>query len=144
MGSPPRSQRASDIGVVREPSAPKKNRPSPIIARCSATDTISRISTVACASGRNARRYTSGPMGTISASTASVCPNCDVGLRPHTRATAINGSSTAQTSVGFQATRVPRRWRQPSTASVSAAMVSSIQMMGGTLPVCSAAMASAA
>lgn len=31
--------------------------------QCSATDTISRISTVACASGRNASRYTNGPMG---------------------------------------------------------------------------------
>ena len=53
---PPTSKRASENAGVREPSAPKKSRPNPVSTPCSATDTISSISTEALASGRNASR----------------------------------------------------------------------------------------
>ena len=51
-GMPPMSSLASEKAGVREPSAPKKNSPSPTSTPCSATDTISRMSTLAWANGR--------------------------------------------------------------------------------------------
>ena len=47
----PMSIDPSANGGVREPSAPKKTRPRPLIARCTPTDTISSTSTDASATG---------------------------------------------------------------------------------------------
>ena len=55
-GAPASSKLMSVNGGVREPSAPKKSRPRPISARCTATETISRTSTEAPASGWKATR----------------------------------------------------------------------------------------
>ena len=116
---------------MREPSAPKKNSPSPTSARCSATDTISRISTVASASGRYASRYSSGPMGVTSSSTASERSSMACGLSTSSISAASSGSSTAQNSVLRQSTSAPRDWRTSSTISTSAASPSSIHSSGG-------------
>ena len=55
-GAPASSKLISVKGGVREPSAPKKSKPRPISATCTATETISSTSTEALASGWKARR----------------------------------------------------------------------------------------
>ncbi len=48
--SGPAEKRSSQNGGLRKPSAPKKNRPRPVSAKCTPTETISSTSTVASAS----------------------------------------------------------------------------------------------
>ena len=60
-------------GLVRKPSAPKNNRPSPDRPKVSATETMSSSRTEASASGRNAIRSISGPIGTTSAMASGIC-----------------------------------------------------------------------
>ena len=49
--TPPISNEADEKAGVRDPSAPKNQRPSPVSAKCTATETISSTSTLASASG---------------------------------------------------------------------------------------------
>src|SRR4030095_9610627 len=51
MVMPPTSNDADENGGVREPSAPKNQRPRPVRTKCTATDTISTTSTLASAIG---------------------------------------------------------------------------------------------
>ena len=60
-------------GLVRNPSGPKKSRPSPDRPKVSATETMRRRRTEASASGRNAMRSISGPIGTTSAMASGIC-----------------------------------------------------------------------
>ena len=60
-------------GLVRNPSGPKNNRPSPESPKVSATETMSRSRTEASASGRSAMRSISGPIGTTSAMASGIC-----------------------------------------------------------------------
>ena len=143
-GKPPRSQRASHIVAVRAPSAPKKYKPSPTMTQCSATDTISSISTLACASGRYTSRYSSGPMGTISSSASTVCAQAAAGLTHSATAAATAGSTMAHTAVDPQSTCKPRQCRHASTTRVSTARPNSNQMAEGTPPAWMAAIDSAA
>src|SRR4029450_4617063 len=97
MVMPPTSNDADENGGVREPSAPKNQRPRPVRTKCTATDTISSTSTLASASGWEgkggkqgrgggrtaescasaggwyAMRYNSGPRGVTSASVTRTC-----------------------------------------------------------------------
>src|SRR6218665_1348081 len=96
MAMPPNAQRASTNAGVRAPSAPKNSRPSPTSTPCSATATMSSISTEASASGRKARRYSSGPSGAISTSVVSACRyNNDTGRRPGSNAAGRRPDSSA-------------------------------------------------
>jgi len=49
--TPDKSNEAAEKAGVREPSAPKNHSPSPVSAKCTATDTMSSTSTLASASG---------------------------------------------------------------------------------------------
>src|SRR6218665_906254 len=95
MAMPPNAQRASTNAGVRAPSAPKNSRPSPTSTPCSATATMSSISTEASASGRKARRYSSGPSGAISTSVVSACRYNDTGRRPGSNAAGRRPDSSA-------------------------------------------------
>ena len=55
-GAPASSKLMSVKAGVRDPSAPKNSNPSPISARCTATETINSTSTEALASGWKAMR----------------------------------------------------------------------------------------
>ena len=143
MGIPPSSKRASENGGVREPSAPKNSRPRPTSTPCSATDTMSSISTDASASGRKARRYSSGPMGVMSTSVVKACQPSDVGLTPSTSAQAAKGSPTHHTSVAGQLTVLPAWWRTASTTSTTAASPTSNHKVDGIRPPCIMAIVSA-
>ncbi len=48
---PPRSNEPDENAGVRDPSAPKNHKPSPVSARWTATETISSTRTLASASG---------------------------------------------------------------------------------------------
>ena len=139
-GIPPKSKRASENGGVREPSAPKNSRPRPTSTPCSATDTMSSMSTEASASGLNAKRYSSGPIGVISTSVVSACTPSDVGLTPSTSAQATSGSATHHTSVAGQLTGFPALWRTTSTNSTTAASPTRSHSVDGMRPPCIMAM----
>ena len=141
--SPPSSKRASENAGVREPSAPKNSKPRPTSTPCSATETISSVSTVASASGRNARRYSSGPRGVINTTVVSAWVASDAGFKPSTRALARPGSSTHHTSAEVQSTAAPFFQRQASTTSTLPARASSSHKVAGVRPACSMAIDSA-
>jgi len=69
----PRSQRASEYGATRKPSAPKNSSPSPCSAKCTATATMNSTSTEALASGWKNSRQVIGPSGTTSAIESAIC-----------------------------------------------------------------------
>ena len=136
----PSSKRASENGVVREPSAPKNSKPAPTSTPCNATATISKISTEASARGRNTRRYNSGPSGVMSSSVVSACSHIASGRTASTRTAASAGRATDQNSVANQLTPSPFFQRQPSTASTARASPSSSHRVAGVPPACSMTM----
>src|SRR5579859_418251 len=72
-------------------SGPKNTSPMPMMTKCSAIDTISSDSTDASATGRNARRQISGPIGVTIASASTIeIAGCSSGAR--NQAAAVNTS----------------------------------------------------
>src|SRR5574344_2204217 len=139
----PSSKRASENGVVREPSAPKNSKPAPTSTPCKATATINKISTEASANGRNTKRYNSGPNGVINTSVVNVCSHNDCGRSPSTSAVASNGKPRHQNAVATQFTSTPCFQRQPSTTNTTKAKASSSHNVAGVAPVCSMTMVKA-
>ena len=139
----PSSKRASENGVVREPSAPKNSKPAPTNTPCKATATISKISTEASARGRNTKRYSSGPSGAISTKVVKACSHSEPGCTPSTSAAASKGIPTHQNAVATQFTPSPFFQRQPSTASTVNASASSSHSVAGVRPACSMTMVKA-
>ena len=70
--STPRSKLASVSAGALASSGPKNTRPRPISTKCSAIAMISSASTEASATGRNAKRQISGPMGVTMASASRI------------------------------------------------------------------------
>ena len=132
---------------MRKPSGPKNSSPSPASRKCSASETINSTSTEASATGCSASRATSGASGTTSAIAATTCSAAGA-PQPFNAQASAQGSagSTPQpnTARGICATSPRRRHAVTSTATATAASVSTSQIVGGRRPVSNAARLSAA